>query len=497
MSDSRIVIISNRLPVVIKKEEENIKVERGSGGLVTAMAPVLKDRGGLWIGWSGSADVSADEVNALLKKQKKNAGFALHAIELTPKEIEEFYQGYSNEIIWPLFHDLLSLCVFKPAYWHAAKTVMAKFADAVIAKTQPSDFIWVHDYQLITLGQELRSKGDMRKIAFFLHIPFPPLDIFVKLPWRFAVLRAFLDYDLLGFQTLRDARNFIQCVRFLLPDCHVKPSKGRTHIVSVGDRQVTMSAFPISINYQEFAVDASSYTVEKQSSSFHEKLVDQQVVFSLDRLDFTKGIPYRLLAIKNLLEKYPEIHKKVVFIQVVVPSRTEIPGYKDLKQQIDRLVGEINSLFAQELWQPIHYIYRSLSKEELLMYYRTSEVCLVTSLKDGMNLVCKEFIASNVNGCGVLILSEFAGAISELHKDALAINPYDVEGISQAIYNALTMSQQERKLRMSRMKRIVQKQDIFRWVEYFLNTAFGKDLYDFPLITDYLPQEDNSQEPTI
>lgn len=492
MSDYRLVMVSNRLPVVITKNDEGISVHKGSGGLVTAIAPVLKDRGGLWIGWTGAAGLDIEEVNRVLKQQQKNIGFSLLGIDLTQQEIDDYYMGFSNELIWPLFHDLPSQCIFEPRYWHVTQEVIDKFAKAVIGQLQPNDFLWVHDYQLLILGQELRKKGVQLPIAFFLHIPFPPLDIFIKLPWRFQILRAILEYDLIGFQTLRDVRNFTQCVRLLLPECRLAAGKNRSHTLTMGERKIKIGAFPISINYNEFADAAASEEVEREAWIFHEKLKDQQIVFSLDRLDLTKGITYRLEAIRNVLQKHPEMHKQVTFIQVVVPSRAEIPGYQNLKQRIDRLVSDINSQFTKDMWVPIHYIYRSLSREELVMHYRSAEVCLVTPVKDGMNLVCKEYIAANVNGNGVLILSEFAGAASQLFKDALLINPYDIEGTSEAIYKALTMPDDERRARMARMKRIIRKQDIFYWLEHFLSAAFSKDLHDFPVVTDYLPVEEKT-----
>jgi trehalose 6-phosphate synthase len=277
-------------------------------------------------------------------------------------------------------------------------------------------------------------------------------------------------------------------VRLLLPDFCLISGSGRSHKLISESREIKAAAFPISINYAEFSEAAASDEVERMAWLFHEKFKEQQIVFSLDRLDSTKGIPYRLEAIRMLLKIYPELHEKITFIQVVIPSRVEIPEYQELKQKIDRLVSDINSQYTKENWVPIQYLFRSLSHEELLMHYRAAEVCLVTPIKDGMNLVCKEYIASNSTASGVLILSEFAGAASQLYKEALLVNPYDVEGVCNAIHRALTMPEKERKGRMTKMKRLVRRQDIFHWVENFLNAAFAKELHDFPLITDYIPK---------
>lgn len=488
-ANGRLVIVSNRLPVVISKTEGELKTTSGSGGLVTALAPVLKNRGGIWIGWPGDVEAEdEDKIRSLLAKENRNIGFFLNPVFLTHDEAKLYYEGFSNEIIWLLFHDLQSECHFDPAYWYAAQKVNEKFADAVLRNIKPNDFIWIHDYHLIMVGQELRKKGVKEKIAFFLHIPFPPLDIFIKLPWRFQILRALLEYDLLGFQTLRDQRNFMQCVKRLLPDVKAKHDH-HFYQCHFDDREVRVGAFPISIDYQEFAKKAAGQEVSDQAWLEHDHLKGKKIVFSCDRLDLSKGIPYRLEAIRHLLKTHPELHEKVIFFQVVVPSRIEIPKYQELKKEIDRLVGEINSEFTKTGWVPIQYLYHSISQKELLAFYRISEVALITPIKDGMNLVAKEYVASNVHENGVLILSEFAGAVSQMQHDALLINPYDIEGLSETIYQALTLPLKERKKRMRRMRRNVMKEDVFWWVRTFLQASIAKELHDFPVIEEFTPQE--------
>lgn len=485
----RIVLVSNRLPVVFKKnEQEQLEVRPGSGGLVTALAPLLRNRGGVWIGWPGIEDADEPQIRAILKKANRESGFTLCPLFLTKKEVQLYYEGFSNEIIWPLFHDLQSQCNFVPEYWEAYQAVNEKFADLAINSTTSQDFIWVHDYHLLLLAQMLRKKNLSSTLGFFLHIPFPPLDIFIKLPWRFEIIRSLLEYDLVGFQTMRDRRNFIQCVRMLRKDVRIESRKGLHHCI-IGDREVKIGAFPISIDYKTFSSLASSKEVEKGAWHVHEKFPNQKMVFSLDRLDYTKGIPYRLEAIRTFLQKHPDKHKKVTFIQVVVPSRIEIPKYKILKEEIDRLVGEINSQFSKEGWVPIHYLFQSFNHEELLSFYRTSEVCLITSLKDGMNLVSKEYIACDIEEKGVLILSEFAGAASQLEEGALLINPYDIEKVAEAIFRALSLPEEEKKKRMRKMRRNTKRFDIFWWLDSFLNAAFQKDLVEFPLMPEYIPQE--------
>jgi trehalose 6-phosphate synthase/phosphatase len=486
---SRLMIISNRLPIAISKEDGQLKAQTGSGGLITALAPVLKNRGGIWVGWPGPVDAEEQGlVRSLLEKENRNAGFLLQPIFLTDKEIKLYYEGFSNEIIWPLFHDLQSECHFDPSYWHAAQEVNKKFAEKIQQNIKPNDFLWVHDYHLMLVGQELRKMGVQEKIGFFLHIPFPSLDIFLKLPWRFQLLQALLEYDLIGFQTLRDQRNFLQCVKTLFPTVKRK-NKGQMCLCQINSRELRVGAFPISIDFKEFSEMASDKEVTDHILEEKGHFQGQKMVFSCDRLDISKGIPYRLEAIRHLLKNYPDIHGKVTFFQVVIPSRIEIPKYQELKKEIDRLVGEINSQFTKTGWVPIHYLYHSIGRKELLAFYRIAEIALITPVKDGMNLVAKEYVASNINENGVLILSEFAGAASQFQKEAFLINPYDIEGLADTIYKALMLPPANGKKRMRRMRRIVQQRDVFWWLKFFLNAAISKELHDFPIIEEFTAKQ--------
>jgi len=484
---SQLIIVSNRLPFEIEVKEDEPELKPGSGGLVTALAPVLKNRGGIWTGWPGGSGLDETKLHKAIVKMQDSVGFEFDPVFLTKEQVDLYYHGFSNEIIWPLFHDLQTQCNFAPEYWKAYQEVNDRFAEVLVRRGKENQFIWVHDYQLMLVGQSLRRKGVTSKIGFFLHIPFPPLDLFMKLPWRFQVLQALLSYDLIGFQTLRDCRNFIQCVRLLKKNIHYV--KG-FYLCRDQDKETRIGAFPISIDFKEFADNAYSQQISEAAWLLHEKWTDQQLIFSLDRLDYTKGITYRLEAIRTFLQKYPEFHKKVCFIQVIIPSRTDIPSYQQLKQQIDRLVGEINSQYTQDSWIPIYHIFRHLNQQELLAYYRTSDVALVTPIKDGMNLVAKEYIACQIERNGVLILSEFAGAAVQLHRGALLVHPYDVAGIAEIIHKALTMPKEERLKRMRQLRRIVKKYDIFWWMQTFLRTAFAHDLKDFPIVKIQPPLEE-------
>jgi trehalose 6-phosphate synthase/phosphatase len=476
----RLIVVSNRLPFVFKRTSAgDWEIEPGGGGLVTALVPVLRHRGGTWIGWPGLAEVSR-ELAAKLDAVGAGLGYQLRGVQLTAGEVRDFYEGFSNQIIWPLFHDLVSLCNFDPAYWRIYCNVNRKFAKVVREASEAGDFIWVHDYHLMNVAANLRALGSKARTGFFLHIPFPPIDIFLKLPWRLELLEALLQFDLIGLQTPRDRRNFVQCARALVRDFEVE-GRGQVVIARVGNRTVRIGSFPISIDYNAFLRQASSAEVAGKSRELHALLPKRKLILGLDRLDYTKGIPQRLKAFHSLFSRYPDMRERVSLIQVVVPSREDIVEYQELKDEIEQLVGMINGSFVRPGgWVPVWYVYRSLTRTELLSYYRAADIALITPLKDGMNLVAKEYCACNVEEEGVLILSSFAGAASQLGRDALLVNPYDIEGVADAIRRAFRMEKAERQARMRRMRRHVREYDVFWWVDSFLRAAITKDLSAFP-----------------
>ncbi len=483
----RLIVVSNRLPYVLKRKADGWGLTAGSGGLVTALLPVLRDRGGLWIGWPGVTE-PVPQLNLILQEAAADAGYSLKPVLLSSDDYDRYYNGYSNETIWPLFHDMESQCNFDPEYWHAYVKVNRRFAEAVAQEARPSDFVWIHDYQLLDVAHHLRENKNCPDLAFFLHIPFPPPDIFLKLPERQAVLDSLLAYDLVGFQTLRDRRNFIQCVRTLLRGVRVK-TEGNLHLIQSGGHETHVGTFPIGIDARDFAERAASPQVEIEYRRILSHFGERQLVLGIDRLDYTKGIPHRLRAFGNLLERFPEVRGRINLIQVVVPSREGIPRYDALKQEIDQLVGQINGRFTQMGWVPVHYIFRSLEPRELLAYYRAAQIALVTPLKDGMNLVCKEFCACSLEEDSVLILSQFAGAAAQLGRASMVVNPYDVEQTADAIYNAYRMDAGERKYRMRRLRRNIQSQDVFWWVDSFMRAAIDKELRDFPVLEEYIPEQ--------
>lgn len=480
-ASKRLLVVSNRLPVVLEKKESGWTLKPGSGGLVSALAPVLSHRGGLWIGWPGLPLERGGSWEALIAEGFRERGYDLLPVLLTEEEVRQFYEGFSNAILWPLFHDLTGRCDFQPDYWYAYLAVNRKFAAAVVEHSGADDFIWVQDYQLIHVAEHVReTAAAKRRIGFFLHIPFPPLDIFMKLPWRGQLLNALLAYDLLGFQTPRDRRNFLSCVEHLLDKVEIRRTRSSGLVeVRTEHRAVRVGTFPIGIDYAGFSADARSEEVELRVGDLRRRIGPYELVVGIDRLDYTKGLPERLQAFRNALHRFPELRERALLMQIVVPSREAVAEYKALKGEIEQLVGEINGEFSSPGWVPVHYHYRSLQRRDLVALYRMARACFVTSLKDGMNLVAKEFVACQVDGLGALVLSEFAGAAAQLEEGALLVNPHDIEGMADALKTAFEMAPAERLRRMHVMQEVVRKQDIFWWVDCYLKAALGAVPEDF------------------
>jgi alpha,alpha-trehalose-phosphate synthase [UDP-forming] len=467
----RLVVVSNRLPIAaVRSDDDDWSLLPGSGGLVTALAPVLEARGGLWVGWPGLVGEAACEIRSLLESFAERQGYGLVPVSLTKSEHELFYLGFANEVLWPLFHDLQTRCTFVPEYWQAFLDVNRKFAIASGAAVQPGDMVWVHDYLLLGVGRFAREMAPEARLGFFLHIPFPPPDIFAKLPWRTEVLRALLAYDLVGFQTVRDRRNFVACLRALLPEAAVR-GRGNAQRVIFQGRQTRSATFPIGIDARGFADLAQSPGVAARAQSLQSAMGVEHLLLGVDRLDYTKGIPFKLEAVRRLLRARPDLHRRLSLVQILVPSRSDIPEYLHQKAAVERLVGEINGELGQPGWTPVHYFYRSVDREELVAYYRAANVCLATPLKDGMNLVAKEFCACQADRRGVLVLSEFAGAAIQLGDGALLVNPYDILGVAAAIAQACEMHIEERKRRMVRLQRNILTENVHRWVDDFLGHA--------------------------
>ena len=466
MKSQKLVLVSNRIPITFTTEGGKLKGVPSSGGLVSALEPLLKDHGGIWVGSGGTEDTP--QIREILEQASGDSPYKYAPLFLTEEEQSNYYEGFSNEIVWPLFHDLQSRCNFDPRYWEFYERVNRKFADAVEKASGPDDLIWIHDYQLMKVGKTLRCRRPGARLAFFLHIPFPSPDIFAKLPWRQQILEDLLAHDLIGVQTVGDQRNLVACIRSFVPSVKIS-GRGESRVVVGQGGRTHIEAFPISIDFRSFAEQSTSAPVLERTAQIKAKTHDIQITVGIDRLDYTKGIPERLKAFGYFLRNYPEFHRKVELIQIVVPSREGIPRYDQLKREVERLVTHVNGEFSEPGWVPINYIYRSVPRDELIAIYRAADVALVTSLKDGMNLVAKEYCAAKTEVNGVLVLSEFAGAAPELRIGAILVNPYDEVGVAAALKQALEMKPEERRRRMLRLRHQIRQADILTWRDRFFH----------------------------
>jgi trehalose 6-phosphate synthase/phosphatase len=457
MNNKRTIIVSNRLPVKVSKVEGVRKFVQSEGGLATGLASVALNGNNLWIGWPG-ADIAENEQQDVIDELN---GQNLHPIFLSKKEIVNFYEGFSNETLWPLFHYFPSYITYNPEYWDDYYSVNKKFADSITSIATNDDIIWIHDYQLMLVPEMVRKVLPNVSIGFFQHIPFPSFELFRSLPWRKEVLRGMLGADVIGFHTYDDVRHFISSANRIIN------VQGVSNELRVDNRLVIADAFPMGIDYQKFKQLSEDKAVRQHERKI-KKLVDhKKLIISIDRLDYSKGIVQRLLAYQLFLERYPEWRGKVTMLQLVVPSRDNVPKYKELKEEMNRMISEINGKYGKLDWLPIRHFYRSFPEKLLSALYKAADIALVTPLRDGMNLVSKEFVASKLDHKGVLILSETAGASKEL-SDALIINPNDIWDYAETINYALTMSEEMQKKRMVAMQQIVSKFDVFNWVDNFM-----------------------------
>lgn len=454
---SKTIIVSNRLPVKINETDEGLLLEPSAGGLATGLGSIYKQGDNIWIGWPGlylNEQAAVDGVATKLKEEN------MSPVWLTEQEIKDYYEGFSNETIWPNFHYFPQYVEFQESYWEAYQQVNQKFANAIIASAEDEDTIWVHDYQLLLVPEMLREKLPNASIGFFQHIPFPSYEIFRALPWRRELLLGILGADLIGFHTYDDMRHFLSAVNRLAGFSNEHGT------ISTGSRNVKVDSFPMGIDYDKYAQAASSGETLEREVRYRRALGDHQLMLSIDRLDYSKGIPQRLRAFEQFLIQHSEYREKVSLLIVVVPSRDSVEKYKSLKDEIELLVGRINGEFGRINWRPIHYFYRSYPLPALSAFYRISQVALVTPMRDGMNLVCKEFIASKLDQRGVLILSEMAGASKEL-SDAILVNPNNQDQMVEAMYRALTMPEDEQRAHMKIMQTSLKRYNIHHWVSMF------------------------------
>jgi len=466
--EGRLIAVSNRLPVEVKFRAGHPRLSQSAGGLATALDSIWRHSHGVWVGWAGAVD--SDTASVLLQKAARGRSYSFKGVPLTRDEISKFYSGFANEIIWPLFHDMPSRCDFDPEFWEVYQRVNRRFGQAAADAANGHDLIWAHDYHLMLMGKYLREIGTKSRMGFFLHIPFPAPDMFEKLPCRRQVLRALLQYHLLGFQTDRDRYNFLSCLERIVPEATTFREDPYNTVV-LENQRTRVGTFPISIAFEEFANHAASHEVETAANQFRHELNNKLLVLGVDRMDYTKGIPERLKAFRILLRRYPELRHRVTLLQVVVPSREEIPNYKELRREVELLVSHINGEFTESGWVPIHYMHRNLTRKQLLTYYRAADIAIITSLKDGMNLVAKEFCAAQVDECGVVVISEFTGAAAELQHGALVVNPNDLAGIAEAVYRACVMPVEEKRSRMRLLREIIRTYNVQNWANSFLDAA--------------------------
>jgi trehalose 6-phosphate synthase/phosphatase len=458
----RLLVVSNRLPLTLRKAEDgHWTTERSSGGLASAMNPILRDNGGDWIGWAGSSgEEDQEERNSVLQEwAQKDQCFA---VELPAEIAKGFYEGYSNQTLWPVFHNFPSQLKFDAKDWQAYIEANRIFCRAVVDRYKQGDLVWVHDYQLMLLPQMLRAELPDAAIGFFLHIPFPSSEIFPILPRREELLQGLLGADLVAFQT----HGHLQQFRAAL--LRVLGLESKIAEVAVGGRPIRLEAHPIGIAPEQYT-DLLSHdeTTAQLHAEWAARYRGRRVLLAVDRLDYTKGIPERLRAFAHLLRSSSELREKVVLIQVAVPTREGIETYQDLRTEVNQLVGEINGKLGTPDWTPVVYINRSIERAELVALYKLADVCWVGSLRDGMNLVAKEYVACKAEGDGVLVLSEFAGAAAEM-GEALLINPFDEERTALSIERALTLDEDERRQRMEHLHSRILHNNVFRWGERFL-----------------------------
>lgn len=453
-----LVIAANRLPVAKRSDGG---WQTSPGGLVRALLPTVQASKGCWVGWTGERDGSADVIHA--------EGIDLYPVPLSSREVDRYYEGFSNDTLWPLYHDAIRESGYRSEDWDAYVDVNERFA-VKIANIAPQDAaVWLHDYHLQLVPALLRQQRPDVRIGWFNHIPFPPLELFQRIPWRSDIVRGLLGADVLGFQRMQGARNFIAAAHQLLGATEIDDD-----LVHFEGRNVVVGAFPISIDVHEFELQASGRSTRQRTAQIRSRLGDPEVILlGVDRLDYTKGIGRRLRAFGHLLDQGRLDPERHVLVQVATPTREGVEQYQDERREIEQIVGEINGRHARLGFPVIHYLYQSLSLDDLIPLYRAGDVMLVTPFRDGMNLVAKEYVAAHVDGDGVLVLSEFTGAADEL-KEALLVNPHDQNALEDTIVRAVEMHRHERRPRMEAMRSRIESATVGDWAHSFLDILLAR-----------------------
>lgn len=458
---SRLVLVSNRLPVTIKMERKRVRTTPSVGGLATGLWEPHQSGDGLWFGWPGDLSGLSESQEAEL--DRRLAAMRTVPVRLSPEEYERYYEGFANGVLWPLCHYLIDKVSIDSQDFSVYRDVNERFADIVASAYQDGDRIWIQDYHLMLLPKMLRQRLPAARIGFFLHIPFPSSEIFRILPWRSAILEGLLGADLIGFHTHTYLRHFTGALLRILG------VEARVDQLSYHGREIRLGAFPMGIDAESFSQMADTPAVQQRAATIRGEAQPRKLFVAIDRLDYTKGVPRRMLAFEKFLERNPDLQDKVRLVQVAVPSRSGIGQYQSLRRQVEQLLGRINGRFGSISAVPIHSMYRSLKREEVVALYRAADVMVVTPLRDGLNLVAKEYCASRTDEDGVLILSEFAGAAAEF-GEAIRVNPYDIDQVADAFRQALEMDTDERQTRMRALRKRVADYNVHWWVESFLET---------------------------
>jgi trehalose 6-phosphate synthase/phosphatase len=448
----RVVMVSNRLPVTVLLRQHEVTLGPSSGGLATGLRDVHERGGSLWVGWSGvSAPVSPGVQSDIDRSLDSRHSVG---VPLSAREVTGYYERYANAVLWPVLHDRTDLADVDPCDWATYLAVNEKFADRIARELRPGDRVWIHDYHLMLVPRLLRTRCPDALIGFFLHTPFPALASWAAIPQCATLLDGLLGADVVGFHTEPYAERFVESVRTVLG------RSGTVHEVLDGERPVRVQSCPMSIDVDAFEARAASPEVARRVAQFRHR--EESLLVGVDRLDYSKGIPERLRAFACLLQRHEELHGRVRLLQLTVPSRDSLPAYRALRTEIEALVARINARFGTERWAPVEYQYRAVDPDTLVALYRAADVMLVTPLRDGMNLVAKEFVASRLDGDGVLVLSRHAGSASELGA-ALLVDPTDVDELASTCATALALSPAERRVRMRRLRGIVRRHDVHQW----------------------------------
>ena len=470
------VVVSNRLPIDAKPAKNGAeKWVTSPGGLVAALQPVMKGRTAAWVGWPGRVDIDLEPFSL--------SSTHYFPVPLSAAELEEHYEGFSNSTLWPLYHDVIVQPEFHRTWWETYKKVNQRFADRAAEVASEGAFVWVQDYQLQLVPQMLRKKRPDLQIGYFHHIPFPAYELFAQLPWRADILHGLLGADVVGFQRKTDASNMREAVRrnfgysmqkpMVRVPLRATPPRNRKAppVTASKTREVMVEAFPISLDVQSSAKLASSDAVVKRAKEIRKELGSPKTMFlGVDRLDYTKGIRHRLKAFGEMLQEGTLTAEDAVFVQLASPSREGVEQYRELRDDIEQLVGRINGDFGDLHRPAIVYLHQNISREEMMAMYVACDVMVVTPLRDGMNLVAKEFVSARTDHRGALVLSEFAGAADEL-DEALIVNPHDIDGLKEALASASAMTPAEQKRRMEQMRKVVVDNDITRWATSFIDAV--------------------------